>query len=312
MAIELFDRGLSQMEAGDYEHGCPALRESLRLAPRAGTVFTVAECEARWGRHASALAHYDDYLSRFGKMTPPEQRKQRARELVARKQLLELKRMVPHLVVRLADATPGSSVLTVDDVEIGGASLGQPLPVDPGKHVIRLRGDGVAFTTEVQLEAAQTLDVLVPARTTELRRAAPAPVVAPAPAAAPPEPAHPPAPPPSSSRGTVAWVLAGGGALATLGGLTLGVLAVGQKGTIDEHCSGHLCDAEGTSAASRAQTLGLASTVVTSVGIAAIGTATVLWLTAPKRGTESARLHPRPTAWAGKHEGFVGLEGSFQ
>jgi len=228
MAIELFDRGLSQMDAGDYEHGCPALRESLRLSPRAGTVFTVAECEARWGRHASALAHYDDYLSRLGRMSPPDQRKQRARELVARKQLLELKRLVPRLVVRLAEASPGS------------------------------------------------------------------------------------APAPSSSRGTVAWVLAGGGALATLGGLTLGVLAIGQKGAIDEHCSGHLCDAEGTSAASRAQTLGLASTVVTSAGLAAIGAATVLWLTAPKRGTESAKLSPRPTAWAGKREGFIGLEGSFQ
>lgn len=309
MAIELFDRGLSQMEAGDYEHGCPALRESLRLAPRAGTVFTVAECEARWGRHASALAHYDDYLSRFGKMTLPEQRKQRARESVARKQLLELKRTVPHLVVRLAEASPGSLVLTVDDVEIGGASLGQPLPVDPGKHVVRLRGEGVAFTTEVQLEAAQTLEVVVPSRATEPRRPAVAP---PVPVAAPPEPAPSPAPAPSSSRGTVAWVLAGGGALATLGGLTLGVLAVGQKGAIDEHCSGHLCDAEGASAASRAQTLGLASTVVTGVGIAAIGAATVLWLTAPKRATESAKLSPRPTAWAGRREGFIGLEGSFQ
>ena len=52
-AETLFNQGLEAMEAGNYEKGCPAIAESQRLDPRPGTVFTLAECEAKRGRIAS-------------------------------------------------------------------------------------------------------------------------------------------------------------------------------------------------------------------------------------------------------------------
>jgi len=43
------------MEAGNYAAGCPALAESQRLDPRAGTLFTLSQCEVQWGRVATAV-----------------------------------------------------------------------------------------------------------------------------------------------------------------------------------------------------------------------------------------------------------------
>jgi hypothetical protein len=59
-AEALFDRGLRDMQSGNYDKGCPALAESHRLDPRLGTLFTLAECEAQWGKTGSAVAHYRD------------------------------------------------------------------------------------------------------------------------------------------------------------------------------------------------------------------------------------------------------------
>src|SRR5690242_9942096 len=79
-AAAQFDRGLAEMKAGHYDIACPALAESQRLDPRPGTLFTLAECESRAGRIATAVAHYEDYLARFAKMTPDQKRGQHGRE----------------------------------------------------------------------------------------------------------------------------------------------------------------------------------------------------------------------------------------
>src|SRR4051794_16280293 len=61
-AEALFESGLADMQAGRYETGCKALAESQRIDPRGGTLFTLATCEARWGRIATAVTRFGDYL----------------------------------------------------------------------------------------------------------------------------------------------------------------------------------------------------------------------------------------------------------
>ena len=61
-AEALFSKGLADMEAGRYDAACPAIGESYRLDPRGGTLFTLAECEAKAGKIATAVARYDDAL----------------------------------------------------------------------------------------------------------------------------------------------------------------------------------------------------------------------------------------------------------
>src|SRR5688500_15387502 len=81
-----FNRGLADMQAGRYAAGCPALAESQRLDPRPGRLFTLAECEARWGRYATAVTRYNDYLSLFARMTRAEQVKQLGRDKISTRQ----------------------------------------------------------------------------------------------------------------------------------------------------------------------------------------------------------------------------------
>src|SRR4051812_33487281 len=72
-ADALFKRGVTAMKAGDLETACPAIAESQRLDPHAGTLFTLAECENRRGHVATAVVHYASYLGQVGSL-PPDQR----------------------------------------------------------------------------------------------------------------------------------------------------------------------------------------------------------------------------------------------
>src|SRR5688572_10698415 len=58
-AQELFDKGLADMKAGNYESGCPALEESFRQDPQPGALFTLATCESRRGRLATGMKHFE-------------------------------------------------------------------------------------------------------------------------------------------------------------------------------------------------------------------------------------------------------------
>src|SRR5438477_5379956 len=79
-AEALFNKGLADMQAGHYDTGCPSIAESYRLDPRPGTLFTLAECEAKGGKLATAVARYEDYLQLFARLTPDQQAKQKGRE----------------------------------------------------------------------------------------------------------------------------------------------------------------------------------------------------------------------------------------
>jgi hypothetical protein len=67
-AEALFDKGVADMKAGRYETGCKAIAESQRIDPRPGTLFTLATCEAQWGRIATAVSRYGDYLAVYERL----------------------------------------------------------------------------------------------------------------------------------------------------------------------------------------------------------------------------------------------------
>src|SRR5689334_19256125 len=94
-AEALFNRGRADMDAGRYEAGCKAIAESQRLDPRPGTLFTLAVCEKEWGRIASAMTHYGDYLAFYDRMTPAQQARQGDRPKEAKAQRESLAPQVP-------------------------------------------------------------------------------------------------------------------------------------------------------------------------------------------------------------------------
>src|SRR5689334_12224252 len=110
----LFERGLAEMNAGKYESGCPAIAESQRLDPRAGTLFTLAECEVKWGHIASAVAHYADYLTLFSRMPKDQQERQGQRPKIATSQKAALEPQVPTLTLVVPPDAPRGLVVKRD------------------------------------------------------------------------------------------------------------------------------------------------------------------------------------------------------
>src|SRR6185436_7693284 len=62
-ADALFKAGLEQMRAGRYETACPMLAKSYQLDPLPGALFTEADCEAAWGKVATAIEHYQAFVN---------------------------------------------------------------------------------------------------------------------------------------------------------------------------------------------------------------------------------------------------------
>jgi hypothetical protein len=275
-----FEWGLSEMKAGRYNNGCPAIAESYRIDPKPGALFTLAECEARWGRSASALTHYEAYLDLFAHMSSEQQDKQRGREVVSREQKRVLLPRVPELAIQLPSGAPPDTVVKRDGVILSAASLGTLAPVDPGEHLITAEWPGGAAEQRVNLSEGDKLRVMI--AIVKPPAVAP-PIVAPSATAstsrAQPIPEQESPPPPSRAPVYVAGAV---GVAGILTGAVAGIVALRDKPTVDAHCTGNFCDPEGKSAADNLRSAGLVSTVAFAVGIVAAGAAVVLLLLEPK------------------------------
>lgn len=311
-AEALFTKGVADMEAGRFDTACPAIQESHRLDPRAGTLFTLAECEAQQGRIATAIAHYNDYLALLDGLTAAQQAKHQDRKKIAEQQRATLGPQVPRLTLLLPPGAPAGTVVTRDGVALSAPSLGVPLPVDPGEHIIVAQLPGGAAPTEFRITLANGEQ-----RELSLSLAEPPPPPRPAPSpplAKPRLKVETPPEEPSVSSRRIGTYVAGGLGLAGLavGGIT-GGLVLGKKGFIDERCDHELktCDSEGKQEIDAAQRLGLVSTIGFGVGLAGVGAAVILLVTEPSQeepGAAGARVRPVVNV-AGSRGALVGLGG---
>lgn len=122
---EVFEKGVKHFTAGRVEEALGAFREANALRPQPALVVTVATCLERLGRRGEAFGEYRRYLRTSGADLGP-----------ARRDAVEmaLARLRP-LVAFLDIAPPGPGVGVLVDgkhVELGP----EPLPVDPGAHVV--------------------------------------------------------------------------------------------------------------------------------------------------------------------------------
>jgi hypothetical protein len=251
-----------------------------------GTLFTLAECEAKGGMIASAVAHYDEYLRLYARLPPAQKATQGAREKVSTSQKAALSPHVPHVTLVLHDAPAGTTVKW-DDMVFNLPALGVPIPVNPGEHVVTTQVPGATpIVTRVKIEKDERKQVDLKVGPQERPRETPLPSnaaqSAAGPAAPPPPPEDADAGASSSSRKTLMYGAAGLGGVGLVVGSITGALVLGKKSTIEDNCAGTRCNPQGTDAAESAQTLGLISTVGFGVGIAGLATAAVLFFTEPK------------------------------
>lgn len=265
-----FDYGLAEMKAGRYDTGCPALAESYRLDPKPGSLFTLAECETRSGKLATALTHYEAYLDVFSRMTPDQQGRQWGREKIAGTRRDELRARVPSLT--LTGTLPTGSVIKRDGVPIGPALLGATVPIDPGLHVIEISVPGRPVRRQ-EIDVAPGKAVRLAVDGDEEARLA----------------ADPDASSRPSPYRTGAIVAGAVGAAGVVVGAAFGVVTLGHKSTLETHCVDTTCDAEGKSAADASRTTGAVSTIGFVVGVLGLGTGAALYFLDPTGSRTGAK-----------------------
>jgi hypothetical protein len=260
-AKALFERGLGDMTAGLYEVGCPAIAESYRLDPRPGTLFTLAECEAKRGRTATAVELYESYLSQYARLPPERQAQQGHRAQIAEEQRAALAPQVALLTLLLAPDAPAETRVKRDGRDVAPAAIGLALPVDPGPHTLTVtEPDRPPLDVRVSIGVRQKSLLTLP---------------------------RPPPPPRFSPRRIGAIAAGGVGFVGLLVGAVTGGMTLAKKSVIKAHCGfpgdPYGCDTTGLAATSSAQPLSIASTVGFVVAAVGLGVGLSLYFTEPAR-----------------------------
>ncbi len=287
-AEALFNRGLDEMKANHYDVACPAIAESYKADPSPGTLFTLAVCEMQWGHAATAAARFGDYLAVYDQLTTEQKKRQGKRYEEARKRRQQLEPRIPELVVTLGAGAPEGTVVKRNGVELGTATLGIGLPVDPGEHVFTTQAPGGQVSEhKITIGEGEKKSVTL----TVEKPITPKPDNFPKPDL---KTTTPDSPKPMTSNGPgnrrVAAYVTGGVGVAALGlGGVMGGLTLAKKSVITDHCGSGIgqqaeeaCDSTGIAAANEAKSTALISTIGFGVGIVGVGIAMVLLVTEPK------------------------------
>lgn len=265
----LFREARKALDAGRTEEACVKFAESQRLDPAAGTLINLAACEEKLGKLASAWEKWQQAL----RALPADD--ERRGPVSERAAALESK--LPRLEIRLAEGAPAGTKVVRDGLELGRASLGLALPVDPGAHEIEVTAPGhEPKRIQVSLAEAEN-EALEVAPGPPL----PEPVDAPGPASGPaprPRAAAPPARDTAADgagQRTLGFVVGGVGVAGIVVGSVAGVLALQKKNEVDDDCSdtgsGLECGPSGLDAAAAGNTYATVSTVAFAVGVVGLG-----------------------------------------
>ncbi|MEZ4447594.1 MAG: hypothetical protein R3B72_51435 [Polyangiaceae bacterium] len=282
-----FAEGKRLAKDGDYEKACAAFEKSQTLAPGSGTLLNLGNCYERLGRLATAWATFRAAAASARDHQSPA----RAREALARAAALE-SRLSRLLVVVPDDARrPGLSIAH-DGVPLDEALWNDPLPVDPGEHLVRVEAPGHRpFERRLTVgNTASRVEIIIPPLAREGDAPPPAPVA------------------PASDVPWITGLAIGGVGIAAVGaGLGIGIEAIILNGrSNDAGCRDGLCTPEGLDLRNRALTLSHVSTAVTTAGLVHVAAGLVLWLTAPE-----GEPPVEPVAEVGAGRFTLGMRGAF-
>jgi hypothetical protein len=305
-ADALFQQGLSDMQAGNYESGCPRLAESHRLDPSPGALFTLAECEAAWTKVATAIEHYQAFVDVLTSLPAARRDRFDERRRIALEKIAALSSTAPEITVDVSAAAAASLSVKRDGQLVEPSSYGVGRKVDPGQYVFTAEVDGrTVWERTVRLSLQDRAQIQVPWPVQEELKTV----------AAPSEPITEAAP--GTNRKAplrvLTYVSGGVGIAGLAAGIVAGGLALGKKNIIEKHCPGRLCDAEGRSAVESGQRAALVSTLGFAVGLAGAAAATTLLLLrrSDARPVRVARYGLSPALLSVRAGAGVGVEGSF-
>lgn len=129
LALTLFEDGKRLVDAQDYPKACPKFSASYKLVPKLGTLLNLADCYEKSGKTASAWARFSEAITIAERANQPE------RAAFAKQHADDLAPQLSTLTLVAPKATPGL-VVTRDGTAMPAATLGLPVPIDPGDHTI--------------------------------------------------------------------------------------------------------------------------------------------------------------------------------
>ncbi len=218
-ARDLFKEGDGLQRAGKFADALDKFQRAERVYGAPTNVLRIAECQAALGRLVESAESYRSALR-----TPLAPGSPQAFQVAidqAKAELAQVEPRVPKLTVNVAPAAANAQ-MQIDGQSVSAALIGEPIPLDPGTHKVRIVAQGftpseqdavlkeretttLAMTLKPVAVATAPLPPLPPsapaANSSQVPTPAPpASVSRPAAAAPPPRPPPPPPPPPPPNR----------------------------------------------------------------------------------------------------------------
>ena len=285
-----------------YDEACAKFDESYRLSPGNGVLLRFGLCQELQGKTVGAWLTFRDAAARARASGDA------AVESLATKRAAALEPRLSRLTVRLGEGADGVDQVRVtrDGVSLGPASLGSPLPVDPGLPVVEASAPGGrTFAQRVVVGeggASETVTVTFAAPPT--REAA---ALAASSAARSPRPTSPPDA--GHERGgwstqTTLALVAGGLGLAGLGtGAAFQLRAVAKRNEAYDRCGGRTNDCPDDALDARDDAKAALRVATPAFAVGAVGAlgGLVLWLTAPSKSPARANAPHLSTVVAAGH-----------
>lgn len=303
-ARRLMDEGKERMRVGDKERAVEAYRKAHDLMKVPTTGMALAKAQLSLGHIVEArdVALEVARMPRDnGEPAVFEKARKEAKELEA-----SLKPRIP--TVRIVVKGGPATKVTVDDAEVAPLLVGEPVALNPGKHVVAAKNaEGAEKRADVELAERDGKEV-------ELTLPVPNPAVAAVMPSSDSRATQPATRERTGERTPVANVLVYGGFGLAVAGLAVGgvtgALTLSKAGTVKGQCENDICDPAAKSDLDSASAMATISTV--SFAAAGAGLALgVIGLLLPKTQTESA-LHStdkRAAVWVGP--GGIGVRGAF-
>lgn len=280
-AEALFAAGREASERGDYETACARFEESYRLDAAVGTLLNWAACDEDRGKLANAWERYRRLLDLLGKKDP--------RLELVRARLKKIDERVPRLTLSFATDPPEGSTVSCDGELMTRASLGVPLPMNPGPHEVVVQAIGrkparfkIALEEKQRLELALSPGEAIPAAPVAAAKRAPSPT--------PSRPVSRTSETHGTTTKTIGWIALGVGSASLIASGVLGVSYLQHKNTLDDHCPSKQCDSTGLEAVGSLSVLQPAMLVALGAGIVGVGTGIVTLVIASPASKKEAPL----------------------
>ncbi len=275
-AIALFDEGIKEMKAGNYEKACKAFEASNRLLPDSGTRGSLARCYTQLGRTATAWTLWRELADTA---PTPELRADAA---------AQAKKLEPRLArYAIKIAAPAAGLAVTVAGEPVDPSIDVPVPIDPGTYPVEAAAPGrVAWKGELTAAEGKTAEIVVP----ELAVATQA---GPGPGPKQPVPGKP-----GRGRRIAGLALTGVGIGGLVVGGVFGVMARSHNQDATDLCGGDIdrCDPARTNEAQAkvddARSAANLSTLAFAAGGAVAATGLILYFTAPKAERRAVSIAP--------------------